>query len=100
MIIIDNETTPVVFLTGGTQIGEFTGVDTLRLYVTSGISFLDPILIELGYVGTALSGTDYTGSVFFTILAGETGINIVLTGIDDLLAEGDETIIVGIVSVT
>lgn len=100
IIIIDDETTPVVFLTGGTSIGEATGVDTLRLYVTSGIIFFDPILVELGYVGVALSGTDYTGSVFFTILPSETGINVDIASINDLIVEGNEDYIVGITSVT
>ena len=57
------------------------------------------IVITLSYSGTTLSGSDYNYINNITIPAGSTGISFVLTGIDDLIIEGSETIIIDIASV-
>ena len=55
------------------------------------------IVVTLTYSGTAINGTDYiTGTATVTITALTTGTTFVLTGLNDLLVETTETIIVDI----
>jgi len=58
------------------------------------------IRVNLGFSGTATNQIDYTPTAnFITIAAGQTSGSITLTGIDDNLVEGDETVIVDITGV-
>ncbi len=53
--------------------------------------------IQLAYSGTATLGIDYSAASIF-ITDGNTSGSVTLTGLDDLLFEGDETIIVDVIS--
>ncbi|MBU1099587.1 MAG: choice-of-anchor D domain-containing protein [Bacteroidetes bacterium] len=59
------------------------------------------VTVNLGYTGTATGGgTDYTSSASLTVNAGSLSNTLNITGVDDDLSEGDETVIVDISSVT
>jgi hypothetical protein len=58
-----------------------------------------PVTVNLGFTGTA-SGGDYSSSTPIIIPALSTSNTMTLTGLDDLISEGDETVIIDITSVT
>lgn len=68
------------------------------LTATMNIPNTDPFFsffIPLNYSGSATAGVDYTAS-FIEILPGELSGSITLASIDDLIVEGDETLVVEI----
>ncbi|MCP4310271.1 MAG: T9SS type B sorting domain-containing protein, partial [Bacteroidetes bacterium] len=84
----------------GSPIAENGGVSTITA-TSSAVSGLD-VTIDLTYSGTATGGgTDYTASgAIITIPAGSTTGTVTITGVDDVMNEGNETVVVDITSVT
>jgi gliding motility-associated-like protein len=97
--ITDNETTPTVTLTGTTSIAEnAAGVATLT--ATLSVATTTSTTVTLTYTGTA-SGTDYTASsTTITIPAGSTTGTVTIDPTDDVIFEGNETVIADITNVT
>jgi len=59
------------------------------------------VTADLGYTGTATGGgTDYSAAASITINSGSLSNTTNITGVDDALSEGDESVIVDISSVT
>ena len=74
-----------------------TAVVTTTLSVTSAL----PVTVSLAFSGTATFGVDYTVSgTTIVIPPGGWAGSITLTGVADMLKEGDETIVVDIDTVT
>ncbi len=99
--IIDDDDPPTVTLSlTGSPLDENGGTATVTAEL-SAPSGLD-VTVNLNFSGTAVgSGTDYTASAgTITISAGDPDGSITLTGDDDGLVEGSETIIVAISTVT
>jgi hypothetical protein len=93
-------TTPTVTLTtGATSIAENGGSTTVT--ATLSAIYLAPVTVTLSTSGTATSGTDYAlSATTITIPAGSTSANVTLTGTDDAVYEGSETVIIDISGVT
>jgi len=98
--ITDNETAPTVTLSASpTIIAENGGISILTATL-SAITYED-VVVDLIYSGTAASPADYTAaSTIITILAGTYTVTTTVTAIDDVISEGDETIIAEINTVT
>ncbi|OEK00317.1 hypothetical protein BFP97_01770 [Roseivirga sp. 4D4] len=101
--IQDNDAEPTVTLSvDNNSIAENAGTSAITATL-SAVSGRD-VTVNLGYSGTATSGTDYnnTASTSITISAGNTSAGAVvgITAIDDTDGEGAETIIVDITGVT
>jgi gliding motility-associated-like protein len=99
--ITDDDVAPAVTLSvDNVSMGENAGTAT----VTATLSVVSalPVTLDVGYTGTATGGgADYnTSGVSISIPAGSTTGSITLTAVQDLISEGDETIIVDITSVT
>jgi Calx-beta domain len=59
------------------------------------------VTVNLGFSGTATEGVDYTHSATAIVIpAGQLSGSITLTGVDDALNEGDETVVVDVTTVT
>lgn len=98
--ILDDETQPVVNMSSSTtSIVENVG----RAYVVfqlANASYQD-VTIGIGFSGSATLNTDYSASSNSLIVtAGNTSGSISITAIQDSTYEGNETILVGITSVT
>ena len=92
---------PVVNLSvDPSSIDENGGVATLTATLDS--TFTSDVTVNLAFSGTATgSGTDYTASASqIVVSAGNTTGTMTITGVDDALSEGDETVIVDVDSVT
>ncbi len=96
--ITDNDPQPNVTLSIGGNFGE-NGGTTMLTATLDAASGLD-VTVNLTYSGVAVNGTDYSGANSIVISAGSMSQSITLTGTDDASAEGDETVIVDITSVT
>ena len=100
--ITDAESAPTVSLSvGSNTIIENGGTST----ITASLSHptYENVTVNLGYSGTALSGTDYgVPSAFITVVAGSISANATtgISSIDDSTSEDSETIIIDITSVT
>jgi hypothetical protein len=99
--IIDNDDPPLVSLSiGGTPIAENGGTTTVTATLVSA-SGLD-VTVTVQKTGSATETSDYTftsttgGVTTISILAGGTSKTITLTGVNDLLDEDNETVIVAI----
>ena len=69
----------------------------MTLAISGDITSLTGILVDLIYSGTGINGTDYvTGTAQATITAGLTGTTFTLTGINDIMVEGSESLVVEI----
>lgn len=97
--IIDDDIIIFVAMSVNTgAIDENNGSAIFTLYTSGDMIHNTGMVITLAYTGTA-SGVDYASVTTATILSGSTGTTFVLTGLDDLIVEGTETIIVDIVSI-
>ncbi|MBN2891588.1 MAG: hypothetical protein JXL97_06965, partial [Bacteroidales bacterium] len=94
--ITDNETAPTVTLSASPiTIAENGGTSTLTATLSS--ETYEDVVVDLTYAGTATgSGTDYTVATSITISAGNTVGTITITGVDDAVYEGSETIVADI----
>lgn len=74
------------------------GVDPARLLVTRTAAGA-PLTVHLSIGGTASAGTDYTAlTTSVTIAVGETAAELVVYPLADALAEGDESVVVSVLS--
>ncbi|SFM64442.1 Calx-beta domain-containing protein [Chitinophaga sp. YR627] len=92
---------PAISVTKVTDAAEPGTGGSFRFSLPTGITFTEDITVNYTTSGTALSGTDYTalsGSV--VIPAGQQGINVPLSVIDDQIIEGNETVIATITNAT
>ncbi len=98
--LIDNESAPSVTLsTGGSTLSEDSGTQTV--IPTLSVATTETVTVNLSFSGEAAKDTDYTVSATtVSISAGSTSNTITITAIQDTIGEGDETIIVGIDSVS
>ena len=95
--IIDDDIAQVLLALNTGAISESGGVAMFTVYTSGDVISLTGIDVTLVYTGTATDGSDYTtGYTLVTIVAGTTGTSFYLTGNDDVLVEGDETIDVSI----
>ncbi len=97
--IEDAQTMPTVSLDfTNTPFSEDEGVAVLNIELSN--ASYQEVIVDLAFEGTA-SSSDYSGAQEqVTIPAGRMSQSLNITGIDDLEAEGEETIVVTIVSVT
>ncbi|MEG3921553.1 DUF4347 domain-containing protein, partial [Microcoleus sp. T3_A4] len=101
LTIADNETQPSVTLGAtGSPLAENGGTATLTATLSNPST--QAVTVNLGYAGTATGGgTDYTASsTSISIPAGSTSGTATVTGVNDQIAEGLETVIVDITGVT
>ncbi|MBM4261636.1 MAG: DUF11 domain-containing protein [Deltaproteobacteria bacterium] len=98
--IIDDDAMPTVTLSiANASMAEASGVATVTAAL-SAVSSLD-VTINLTFSGTATFNTDYSASsAVITIPGGGLTGGITLTAIQDTLNEANETIVVGIGSIT
>ena len=98
--IADDDSPPSVTLSlAGSPFAEPAGVATATATL-SGPATVD-VTVDLAFSGTAGNAIDYSASSSQIVIpAGMTTGSIDLTGIDDALVEGDETVIVDIDAVT
>ena len=95
--ITNDDSQPSVTLgLSGSPLAENGGVATVTATL-SNRSYQD-VTVNLGYSGTA-TGTDYTAAASITITAGSLSNAATITGVNDSLDEGDETVIVDITGV-
>jgi hypothetical protein len=98
--LVDDDQPPIVTLdVDHSTIREAGGVArvTATLSAPAGV----PVTVALGYNGTATHLADYTRSATqFVIPAGSLSGSVIVTAVQDMLYEGDETVIVDIMDVT
>jgi hypothetical protein len=97
--ITDNDAATVTLAntTNGNEAGPVSGVMTLTQTAASGVN----TVIAYSIAGTATSGTDYTAlSGTVTIPAGSTTATITIPVIDDVVVEGNETVVITLTSIT
>lgn len=100
--VVQADDLPAVTLSvGNTTIDEDGGTATIT--ATLDETFTDDVTVNLGFSGTATSGSDYaTPSTTITIPAGDTSANAStgITASADTIHEGNETIIIDITGAT
>ncbi|MEH6395112.1 tandem-95 repeat protein [Pseudoalteromonas sp.] len=98
--IIDAESAPVVSLgLTDTNLTENSGSSTLS--ATLSVPTYENVTVNLGYSGTATSGSDYNTPVSsMTIFAGDINTTTAIASIDDATEEGTETIVIDLSSVS
>src|SRR6185369_11462276 len=86
--ITDDETAPLVnLILSGSPLAENGGVATVRATLSNPST--QNVTVNLGFTGTATSGSDYVASsTSIVILAGATSGSITLTGVNDTTFEG------------
>ena len=92
---------PTVTLSeSGSPIAENGGISTITATLSAFVSC--DVTVDLAYSGTATGGgVDYTASGIQIIIgAGSLNGSVDITGVDDALIEGEETVLVSIASVT
>ena len=86
--------------TGGEIRGNLVSTSLSTLTATLSAATTLPVSVDLGFTGTATSGTDYVpSSAQITIAAGDTTGTATVLAVDDMLDESDETVIVDVTSV-
>ena len=97
--LVDDEAGPTVSLSATSPIAENGGVSTVT--ATLSVAAAQSTTVNLLFSGTADNGTDYSLSgTAITIAAGNTSGSITVTGVNDLLNDEAETVIVDIASVS
>ena len=100
VVVLDDETQPTVSLSVSQAELEEDGGTALLTVTLSGLCNM-PVTVQLGFDGTATLGEDYTAvSSLLEIPAMSLSGSVTLTALADTASEGDETIVVNIVSVT
>lgn len=96
LMIGGNNGQPTVSLALSTpSFGENGGTTTVTATLSAAAA--GPVTVTLMFAGTAERDVDYTASsISLTIPAGELSASSILTGIDDLVFEGEETAVVSI----
>ncbi len=76
------------------ETGADPGAFRLTRVTTTSLPVTSPLSVSFTLTGTALNGTDYvTVPLTATFLAGQATVDVVVTPIADLLAEGPETVV-------
>ncbi|MCP4134355.1 MAG: hypothetical protein GY754_25500, partial [bacterium] len=91
---------PVISLStpAGTAIDENNGAGVVRVILSK--TYHSDVTVLLSCSGSASAGTDYSANATTVVIpAGETSVDVSITGIDDSVSEGDENVIVAIDSV-
>ena len=97
--LVDDEAGPMVSLSATSPIAENGGVSTVT--ATLSVAAAQSTTVNLLFSGTADNGTDYSLSgTAITIAAGNTSGSITVTGVNDLLNDEAETVIVDIDTVS
>ena len=97
--LTDNEASPIVSLSASSPIAENGGVSTVTATLSAAAA--QSTTVNLLFSGTADNGTDYSLSgAAITIAAGSTSGSITATGLDDLLNDEAETVVVDIDTVS
>ncbi len=97
--ITDDETVAVTLSASSNNIAEAGGSSTVTATLSQ--AAFETVTVNLGYSGTATSGSDYvTPPTSIVIAAGQTTGTATLTAIQDTNVEGGETIIVDITGVS
>ncbi|MBI4392993.1 MAG: DUF1697 domain-containing protein [Euryarchaeota archaeon] len=97
--IADNDVSGVTLSLAGSPMAEAAGMATLTASLPGATTHT--VTVNLGFTGVAIFSTDYSrSSASITINPGQSSGTATLTAIQDSLIEGDETIIVDIVSVS
>ena len=96
LTILDNDTAPVLTLgVSPASIAEDGGTATVTVSTGTGSTFGGAQAITLVLGGTATRDADYTVSATeLTLPAGASSVTATLTGLDDGVFEGDETVLV------
>ena len=96
LTILDDETAPVLTLeVEPATIAEDGGTATVTVTTGTGSTFDSPQVITLVLGGTATQGEDYTVSATeLTLPRGEASVTATVTGLDDRVFEGDETLLI------
>ena len=95
--VLDDDTAQVLLSVNTGSLNEASGTAVFTIYTSGNIIVSTGIVVTLSYSGTAINGTDYvTGTTSVTIASLTTGNTFTLTGLNDLLVESIETIIVDI----
>lgn len=97
--LVDDDPPLVSLLLLGSPIAENGGVATVAGLLSETHSA--DVTVNLAFTGTATTTSDYTAtSTSFKILSGQTSGSITITAVNDASAEGHETVVVDISSVT
>jgi hypothetical protein len=97
--ITDDESIPSVTLsTGATSIAESNASTTVTATLSNASTSV--VTVNLASSGTGTATSDYTLATSIAIPAGSTSASINLTSVQDIIYEGDETVIIDISSVT
>ncbi len=97
-IVNDDPAGTVALQLVGNPFNENGGTATVVAILSSVAS--TPVTVDLGFSGSAGFGADYTNSSNQIVIpAGQTSASITLTGLDDLLVDPNETVVVDITSV-
>ena len=96
LTILDDDTTAVLTLeVDATTIAEDGGAVTVTVTTGTGSTFDSAQAITLVLGGTATQGADYTVSATdLTLPAGSSSVTATVTGLDDGLVEGGETVLI------
>ena len=96
LTILDDDTAPVLTLeVEPATIAEDGGTATVTVTTGTGSTFDSPQVITLVLGGTATQGEDYTVSATeLTLPRGEASVTATVTGLDDRVFEGDETLLI------
>jgi hypothetical protein len=98
--VLDDDSAEVLLTVDTGAINENGGVAVFTLATSGDIISDTGIIVTFDYSGTAINGVDYiTGTTSVIIPAFTTGTTFVLTGLDDLLVESNESIVVEVSSV-
>jgi cyclophilin family peptidyl-prolyl cis-trans isomerase len=100
--VADNESAPQVSISAsGTTLSEATTSSSITLIARSTIVSANDIIVPITFTGSATLGSDYSASsTSIRILAGQTSGSVVISVINDTLVEADETVVLGIGSIT
>ncbi len=97
--LVDDDSTPSVTLTvAGSPLAENGELATVGATLSNPST--QDVTVTLSPTGSATNSVDYSASAFaIIVLAGQTSGSITLTALDDLLLEGDESIVLDVASV-
>ena len=92
--IVDDDVPAWTVMVEPETIAEAGGVSTVTVSA-GGVTFPDTRTVTLSLAGTATKDTDYTiAAASLTLAAGDTEVSTTVTGVDDLVDEDDETVVV------
>jgi hypothetical protein len=87
---------PVVSITSSDSVASETAGNNATFTVSRTGVATAPLVVQLGFSGTAINGFDFTRSTALTIPAGAASVNATIAASNDTLPEGTETVIVSV----